>query len=229
MITPHIRSVFLLLLGVAAVPRTASGAEVLDVRKLFEQAQNAYSHGDFFNAAIFLYAYEQRNPLAMTRDNEHAKSVENTLGYAKRDIERRLKEAEEDRKQVEECNRKAGLGSTTRGVTTPPPDLRPASSGSANTDLNGTYNMVHDGWKGVLTLSGDHGSYTGSDGKQFTVRAEVDGYHFVIYIIGLGGQNTDGTGGQKFDGYLMTRTRDAIAGVTWWENQPFGFYGIKTP
>jgi len=32
---------------------------------------------------------------------------------------------------------------------------------------------------------------------------------------------------QRFDGYLFTWTKDAMAGITWWYKKPFGFYAIK--
>ena len=32
---------------------------------------------------------------------------------------------------------------------------------------------------------------------------------------------------QKFIGYIMTWTRDAMSGYTWWSNMPFGWYAKK--
>jgi hypothetical protein len=96
------------------------------------------------------------------------------------------------------------------------------------TATDGVYSMVHDGWKGELVLKGQSGTYVGSDGRKLPVKVvTASGYHMVFIVVGLGGENADGLGGQKFDGYQMTQTRDAIAGVTWWQGQPFGFYAIK--
>lgn len=112
----------------------------------------------------------------------------------------------------------------------------PASAQIRPYDFAGTYSMSHDGWRGTLYL-GDGGAncprplcrsfYTASDGRRFAVRATVSAHQITFYVIGLGGQNTDGSGGQKFHGHLMTQTRNAIAGTTWWEGSPFGFYAIK--
>lgn len=119
---------------------------------------------------------------------------------------------------------KAALLKKVRADLNTSPSPRPTSP--AETD--GTYSMVHDGWKGELVLRGARGAYIASDGHRFLVRViSPPGYHIVFIVIGLGGENADGLGGQKFDGYLMTQTRDAIAGLTWWQNQPFGFYAIK--
>jgi hypothetical protein len=93
---------------------------------------------------------------------------------------------------------------------------------------DGIYNIVHDGWKGELILRGTAGEYIDSNGRKFRVQAQfVPDHKVVFYVIGLGGENANGTGGQKFEGYFFTQTKDGMAGTTWWQNQPFGFYAVK--
>ncbi|NJM70715.1 MAG: hypothetical protein HC862_11065 [Scytonema sp. RU_4_4] len=105
-------------------------------------------------------------------------------------------------------------------------------------DFHGNYSMSHDGWKGNLTLfnSSDPefrcnplcGMYTDSGGRNYLVKvSNIQGYKITFYVIGIGDENAEGTGGQKFEGYLMTQTKDAIAGNTWWHSRPFGFYAVK--
>jgi len=124
-------------------------------------------------------------------------------------------------------SRKASVVSRTPMVTpTVRPDLTHVG-GISEFNFDGTYRMVTDGWKGTLTIKGQGGYYVGADGRRLAVKLRLDGSHTTFYVIGLGDQNTDGTGGQKFDGYLMTQTKDAIAGLTWWQGKPFGFYAVK--
>jgi hypothetical protein len=99
--------------------------------------------------------------------------------------------------------------------------------GEENQQFNGIYDMVHDGWRGTLELKGNSGAYFDAERQPHRLLVEIRGNHVVFYVLGLGGENADGRGGQKFDGYLMTQTRDDIAGLTWWQGQPFGFYAIR--
>jgi hypothetical protein len=48
--------------------------------------------------------------------------------------------------------------------------------------------------------------------------------HRIVFWVDFNNTPGDQTDDQRFDGYLMTRTRNAIAGVTWMNNVPFGFY-----
>ena len=118
--------------------------------------------------------------------------------------------------------------------------------------LRGTWDMDHDGWKGVLEINriwqarvekigscgypvwSFSGTYTGQDGKQYAMQGKI------------GGQDpNDGNPGCKrsdhkvrfsiafpnnnqwFDGYITTWTRNVMAGYTWWSNKPFGWYAKK--
>lgn len=121
-------------------------------------------------------------------------------------------------------------------------------SGFQKNDFAGTYQMNHDGWKGTLTLWAEDedyieglppigGTYTGSDGKAHMVRGFIrtwqypldaswgPDYHinFTIDFYDTYASSDD----QLFSGYLFTGEKDVIAGKTWWNSIPFGFYAIK--
>ena len=112
----------------------------------------------------------------------------------------------------------------------------PASAQVRPHDFAGTYSMSHDGWRGTLYL-GDgkadcprplcQSTYTDGNGRRFPVKVTTSAHQITFYVVGLGGQNADGSGGQKFQGHLMTQTKNAVAGTTWWDGRPFGFYAIK--
>ena len=107
-------------------------------------------------------------------------------------------------------------------------EKRSAVIKSAGAIYDGEYRMVHDGWKGQLLLRGPAGKYVDSAGKPYRVLVRFFPDHkIVFYVVGLGGENADGTGGQKFEAYLFTQTKDGMAGTTWWQNQPFGFYAVR--
>lgn len=113
------------------------------------------------------------------------------------------------------------------------------------------YDIVWDGWKGELVLQPDpwaaNSHLKGADGRRYAVRYQVlleaqqvvggtagPGYtgaptnmkYRIVFWVDFNNTKIT-TDDQKFDGYLMTQTKDAIAGVTWWNRMPFGFYAIR--
>ncbi len=105
----------------------------------------------------------------------------------------------------------------------------------------GKYNMNHDGWKGKLSLWQSNGavigSYTDGNGAVHNVRTVLrtasnplpntwgPDHKIELYIDFADTANANDD--QKFEAYLFTQTKDAMAGVTWWNNTPYGFYAEK--
>jgi len=211
-----------------------SSAQALTDQQLLDAAVSSYSASNWVEAAPYLFAYIQRSPSAMASDPQHAKSVRDAYNLAISSQRQDEQKCASERQQwvVLEAQANNGVSHTSSEIRIPPPPIALPSGAATGVDwgmLAGRYQMTHDGWRGTLSLSPQGSSYTASDGKSFSVLTEGSGYHVIFYVVGLGGQNEAGKGGQKFDGYAMTQTHDAIAGVTWWDGRPFGFFATKLP
>ena len=121
-------------------------------------------------------------------------------------------------------------------------------------DLVGTWDMVHDGWRGTLVinppgqvLNGDEdgctyrsyvidGTYTTGSGDQFAMRGTFGGKDpsrrageacpQSEHLISFT-IDFSGEPPQPFTGYLFTRQSTGMGGQTWWQGIPFGWYAIK--
>ena len=112
------------------------------------------------------------------------------------------------------------------------------------------YDIVWDGWRGFLTLKPD-GTGTleqiGPKRSVYQVRHAIllnpqnvvdglrgPGYrvpsnlnHRIVFWVDFNNTPDNPKDDQRFDGYIMTHTKDAIAGITWWRGIPFGFYATN--
>ncbi|MFA5674128.1 MAG: hypothetical protein WC116_09085 [Thermovirgaceae bacterium] len=112
------------------------------------------------------------------------------------------------------------------------------------------YTIVWDGWRGDLTLlAGVDRATLEKDGVEYAVRyvllenpqTTINGLqgpgfngkssslnHRIIFWVDFNRTPGDTSDDQRFEGYFMTQTKDAMAGITWWDNIPFGFYAVKS-
>jgi hypothetical protein len=110
------------------------------------------------------------------------------------------------------------------------------------------YSIVWDGWKAYLALRADGSGYLyfAHDVRNtFDVRATlladpqdtVDGQtgpgyqgtsstlkHRIVFWVDFKKTYKNTQDDQRFDGYFFTQTKDGMAGVTWFDGVPFGFY-----
>lgn len=118
--------------------------------------------------------------------------------------------------------------------------------------LRGTWDMEHDGWKGVLIINriwnsrvekigscgypvwSISGTYTGQDGKQYAMTGKIGGQDPNDRNAGCKRSDHKVTftiafpnNNQGFEGYVFTWTQNVMAGYTWWSNRPFGWYARK--
>ncbi|MCX6557525.1 MAG: hypothetical protein NTW95_08885 [Candidatus Aminicenantes bacterium] len=100
-------------------------------------------------------------------------------------------------------------------------------------DFFGTWAMNHDGWEGTLVLraagipGGLFGDYLAADGKVHFVQGSVEA-HKIVFYVDL--KDTKGLpeDDQRFEGYLFTQSRQAMAGTTTWANIVYGWSAAKT-
>jgi hypothetical protein len=118
--------------------------------------------------------------------------------------------------------------------------------------LRGTWDMDHDGWKGILVIDriwqsrverigscgypvwSFSGTYAGQDVKQYTMQGKIGGRDPDDANPGCKRSDHKVTfiiafpnNNQRFDGYVTTWTRNIMAGYTWWSNRPFAWYSKK--
>lgn len=120
--------------------------------------------------------------------------------------------------------------------------------------MSGTWDMVHDGWRGTLAqypadqqhVSVDgpcrfsssviSGTYTDSQGRRYDVRGSF-GVKDEARRTHEQCKQSDhlvrftvafpGEPPQEFTGYLFTRQSGMMAGFTWWRGTPFGWYASR--
>lgn len=81
---------------------TSVVAQSLTDNELFEQGRQAYSQGKFVEAAMKLYAYKLRDPIAMQDDANHRQQVNEVLAYSQKQPQIKQKTLHKD---LEECKK----------------------------------------------------------------------------------------------------------------------------
>jgi len=115
-------------------------------------------------------------------------------------------------------------------------------------DFEGIYTMNHDGWEGGLWLYGTSdnpvegapnilGLYLDSSSVLHNVRGYVRTWEYPVsdptwpdhklqFYIDFNNTSDPGDD-QKFEGFLFTHNKNTMAGMTYWNNTPYGFYASK--
>lgn len=105
--------IFIFLFGLPA------HAQVYSDDLLFDYGIQRYDQADYPRAAVFLFAYIQRQPDMMKQDQTFAKSVHDAYQYSQMQLDSKWQAAASPEQQSQ-----SGIGRTTAGLTVPPPELK---------------------------------------------------------------------------------------------------------
>jgi hypothetical protein len=131
-----VATLLLLALSISLYSRAAGPPRTFTDEELFDMGLSAYNEHAWVNAAVYLYAYVQRNPRALS-DPTHAQQVETAYGYCVRQINQAVSERDQLKAQLDALSQPGtGLGRTTSGITVPPPALNKPQQRTRTSDMN---------------------------------------------------------------------------------------------
>ena len=122
-------------------------------------------------------------------------------------------------------------------------------------DLTGTWDMVHDDWRGTLVINPSDqilngvegncqyrsyvidGTWTGGDGVKRGVRGHFQGKDlkrrtsetckWSDHLVTFQINFGADNPRQPFEGYVFSRAKRTMSGYTWWAGMPFSWYATK--
>ena len=160
------RVCFLLLLPVLVCSR--SECQILSDDQLVQRGNDKLQSSDFPRAAVYLFAYMQRNPQLMSTYPKFAQEVQDGYEYAINQVIQTIKER--DQLKVALANARAessGTGMSQSEIRQPPPRIEiPQSStspmsGSKRAAIAPLANTIRGSWKYKMTSSVAQDSHEG--------------------------------------------------------------------
>jgi hypothetical protein len=94
-------------------------AQIYSDDQLLDYGIHSYDEGNYPRAAVFLFAFIQRQPDMMTQDQNFAKSVHEAYQYSQMRLDSKWQVAESPQQQPQ-----LGTSRTTSGLTVQPPELK---------------------------------------------------------------------------------------------------------
>jgi hypothetical protein len=123
---------FLVLLLFVSFFESTSACQTLSDDQLIRMGKAASDGYDFPRAAVYLYAYMQRNPPLMASHPDFAKQVLDVYQNAMNEVKWAFQERDQLKVQLAKAQSESEVGMTTSGLTRQPPPLNiPEDSGKS--------------------------------------------------------------------------------------------------